>query len=104
MRQTSYLLQAPSLMLLFAALYGCATLPSSLAQVNLPGSVQQATNDLGEWMKKKFPGGQVRNVDRYCDALEEPSYAVTDNVVGVVLAQGLNYFKPDKGQISERYR
>jgi hypothetical protein len=63
-------------MLLFTVLYGCATLPSSLAQVNLPGSLQQATNDVGEWMKKKFPGGKVRNVDRYCDALEEPSDTV----------------------------
>ena|SRR6266498_1010392 len=93
MRQTSHPLQALSLLLLFAVLYGCATLPSSLVQVNLPGSLPQATNDVGEWMKKKFPGGQVRNVDRYCDALEEPSYAVTNNVVDVVLAQGFELFQ-----------
>jgi hypothetical protein len=97
MRQTSHLLLALSVMLLFTALYGCATLPSSLAHINLPGSLQHATNDLGEWIKEKFPGGQVRNVDRYCEALEEPSYAVTDNVVGVVLAQGFELLRAGQG-------
>ena len=43
MRQTWYLLQALSLMLLFTALYGLRTLPPSLAQVNLPASFQHAT-------------------------------------------------------------
>jgi Peptidase family M48 len=93
MNHASGLLKATSLTLLVAALCGCATLPSGLPQVNLPESFQEATKDFNEWMKKKFPGGQVRNVDRYCDALEEPSYAVTDNVVGVVLAQGFQLFQ-----------
>jgi hypothetical protein len=73
------------LMLLLTSLWGCSALPPGLSQVKIPGSVQEATKDFNEWMSKKFPGGQVRNVDRYCDAHEEPSYAVTDNVLGIML-------------------
>jgi Zn-dependent protease with chaperone function len=76
------------LMLILTSLWGCSALPPGLSQVKIPGSVQEATKDLNEWMSKKFPGGQVRNDDRYCDAHEEPSYAVTDNVLGIMLSQG----------------
>jgi hypothetical protein len=73
MNHTLNLVQATSLLLLLTAFCGCAALPSGLPQVNLPESFQGAAKDFNEWMKQKFPGGQVRNVDKYCDAFEEPS-------------------------------
>jgi hypothetical protein len=89
MDHACHLLKAASLMLLLATVFGCAT----LSEVRLPTSFEEARREFDEWINKNFPGGQVRNVDKYCDALEEPSYAVTDNVIGVMLASGFQIFQ-----------
>jgi peptidase M48-like protein len=85
------LLNAASLMFLLADLWGCANLPSVPVPRDLSGAVHQGAQGVKELMSPIFEKGHVRNVDKYCDSLEE-SYAVTDNVMRVASAAGLQSF------------
>jgi hypothetical protein len=85
------LLNAASLMFLLADLWGCANLPSVPVPRDLSGAVHQGAQGVKELMSPIFEKGHVRNIDKYCDSLEE-SYAVTDNVMRVASAAGLQSF------------
>jgi predicted Zn-dependent protease len=88
MKQTYRLRQAASLMGLLASLYGCAGQSSGLGASNLSETVQQGIQGVRGWVSPLFEKGHIRNVDKYCDSLEE-SYEVTDNVLRVISAAGL---------------
>jgi Peptidase family M48 len=82
------LLKAVSLMLLLAALLGCAAQPSGSVPSGVSETVNQGVKSVSDWLRPMFERGHVRNVDKYCDSLEE-SYEVTDNVMRVISAAGI---------------
>ena len=84
MDQAFHLPKAASLLLLLANLFGCATMESVPGGATVSSTVNkgfQAAKDLVDGKSK--PGSKD---DKYCDAFEETSYEVTDNVVDAVLS------------------
>jgi predicted Zn-dependent protease len=88
MNHVFHLLKAASLMLLVANFFGCAGQQSGSMSGNLSETVHKGIQGVSGYVRPLFEKGQVRNVDKYCDSLEE-SYEVTDNVMRLVSAAGL---------------
>ncbi len=88
MNRAFHLLKGASLVLLLAVVFGCAAQQSGSLPGTLSGAVQQGVQGVKELVSPLFGKGQVRNIDKYCDSLEE-SYEVTDNVTRVVSAAAL---------------
>jgi predicted Zn-dependent protease len=81
-------LKAASLMPLLAGILGCAAQQSGSMPANLSEAVHKGVQGVSDFVRPLFEKGQVRNVDKYCDSLEE-SYEVTDNVMRLASAAGL---------------
>jgi predicted Zn-dependent protease len=76
--------KAASLVFLLAYVGGCATLASVPGGTDVSTTVTKGFQTVKEFVEgKPKPGGKE---DKYCDAFEETSYEVTDNVVAIVLA------------------
>src|SRR6266540_4666773 len=88
MNYAFHLLKAASLMLLVADLLGCAGQQSGSMTSNVSEVVHKGMQGVTDLVRPIFEKGQVRNVDQYCDSLEE-SYEVTDNVIRILSAAGL---------------
>jgi hypothetical protein len=67
---------------------GCAGQQSGSVSRSLSEAVSQGLKGVSAAVSPLFESGHVRNVDKYCDTLEE-SYEVTDNVLRVISAGGL---------------
>lgn len=81
-------LKAASFIFLLAGLGGCAGQQSGAVSRSLSEVVSQGLKGASAVVSPLFETGHVRNVDKYCDSLEE-SYEVTDNVLRVISAGGL---------------
>jgi hypothetical protein len=95
MNRSRYLCKAVGLMLLFAGVCGCTALPSVVPGAGTIADISESLGKAKEAIIEKVTTstGSVRDVDRYCDAMEEPSYAVTDNVTAIVIGTGMQIFQ-----------
>jgi Zn-dependent protease with chaperone function len=88
MNEAFHRLNVVSAILLLTALFGCAGQQPGSMTSNVSDAVHKGVQGVSDFVRPMFEKGQVRNVDKYCDSLEE-SYEVTDNVIRVVSAAGL---------------
>jgi hypothetical protein len=86
MTYTFHLLKAVSLLFLSAGCFGCTTLQAVPGVSDVTGAVDTGINEVKKFVASKT--GQDSKGDKYCDLFEEPSYALTDNVMQVASAAG----------------
>src|SRR5438105_1603434 len=91
-----HLPKAASLLFLLAYVGGCATLESVPGGTTVSNTVNRGFQTAKEFVESKAKPGSKE--DKYCDAFEETSYEVTDNVVDIVLSTDKVQILPDLQQ------